>query len=56
MTIGMLFWILYIVGLVFYGWVGYSRAESRWVIGGGLFWWVLIFLLGWKVFGFPVQG
>lgn len=55
MSIGLLFWVLYIVGFIFYGWRGYVDRDRYW-IAGGLFWWVLIFLLGWKVFGFPVQG
>jgi hypothetical protein len=26
------------------------------VLGGNLMLWVLLFLLGWKCFGFPIQG
>lgn len=58
MSIGLLFWVLYIVGLVFSGYWGFSRPGPErvgWFGGPGLVL-VLIFLLGWKVFGFPIQG
>lgn len=54
--IGVLFWILYIVGLIFYGF-GFYRdpGPGRPFYFSGIFWWVLIFLLGCGVFGFPVH-
>lgn len=54
LTVGLLFWILFIVGLVFYGFMAY-RAPDRGYYGAGILWWVLIFLLGCGVFGFPVK-
>lgn len=52
MTIGLLFWILYIVGVVFYG-VGVVRSRE-YDIPSVLFY-VLIFLLGWGTFGAPIK-
>jgi hypothetical protein len=48
-TVGLLFWLLYIIGLVFHGY------RDRLAIVDSLFWWVLIFLLGVGVFGFPIK-
>lgn len=52
LTVGLLFWILFIVGLIFYG---YRNYADRGAIVDSLFWWILIFLLGIGVFGFPVK-
>lgn len=53
LTIGMLFWILFIVGLVFYGVDAFRTRQFTWP---SLFWWTLLFLLGWSEFGFPISG
>lgn len=50
MTIGLLFWILYIVALVI---GGFWRGRD-WVYNSVLFF-VLIGLLGWAQFGAPVK-
>lgn len=55
MTIGVLFWILMILWLIFGFWV-YAPNPDRRVIGGHGLLWVLLFLLGWSVFGFPIKG
>lgn len=52
LSIGMIFWILFIVGLVFYS-VGVFRTRE--FDAPSLFWWVLIFLLGIGTFGSPVK-
>lgn len=52
LSIGIVFWILFIVGLVFYGFRNYA---DRNVLINGLFFWIMIFLLGCGVFGFPVK-
>ena len=55
MSIGLIFWILMLLALVFglvYGW-------PRWtphVFGMSIFVYILLFLIGWSVFGFPIQG
>jgi hypothetical protein len=56
-SIGLLFWLLFILGLIFNGWWGFSRSGDRagW-FGANGFVMVLLFLLGWKVFGFVIQG
>lgn len=58
MTIGFLFWLLMILWLLFglYWDSGDLRAGNFGRVGGNLLLWILLFLLGWKVFGFPIQG
>lgn len=57
MPLGIVFWVLMIVWLVFGGWRLFaSPPEQRYFWGGSLLVFVLFFLLGWKVFGFIVQG
>jgi hypothetical protein len=57
MTLGLLFWVLYIVSLVFGFWSGYTTGQpfpfKSW--GGGFLLFVLVGLLGWAVFGAPVK-
>jgi hypothetical protein len=55
MNIGLAFWILMLIWLVFglawhFGWIG---AYGPW--GGSLLLFVLLLLLGWKVFGPPLH-
>ncbi len=50
MTIGLLFWILYIVGFVFQGY----RLTMAWVLDN-LYWFIMIGLLGWGIFGAPIK-
>lgn len=50
MSIGILFWILYIIGFIFQGY----RLGTAWITDS-LLWWVLIGLLGYGVFGFPIK-
>jgi len=52
MTLGLLFWILFIVGLVFYG-VGVFRTKTYAV--PDILVLVLIFILGWAEFGAPIK-
>lgn len=61
MTIGFLFWLLMLLWLFFSIYWGYrvDRAGGFVVFapfGVNLFAFVLFFLLGWKVFGFIIQG
>lgn len=51
--IALLFWILFIIGLVFGGY-RQRTAIGTW-FADSLFWWILIFLLGIGVFGFPIK-
>lgn len=58
MTIGFLFWLLMILWFFFglYTGRGAFTAGDYGVFGNHLLLFVLFFLLGWKVFGFVVQG
>ncbi len=56
MSISFLFWLIWLICLIFGG-VGVFRAEAngRWY-GGNLFVvWILLGLIGWKLFGAPIQ-
>ena len=57
MSIGVLFWLLWIIALIFGG-LGVYRApaEGRWAAGGSLLFFILTGLLGWAVFGSPIKG
>lgn len=49
------FWIIYVLCLIFGAWSAYEPAQPfrRWA--GNLPFFILIGLLGWKVFGGPIQ-
>ena len=53
MPMGVLFWILVLLWLVLGAWVTYSLAVP--LVGFNLLLFLLIFVLGWKVFGPPLQ-
>lgn len=55
LSIGLLFWILMIIWLVFGGWLYWSPPNYR-PVGAHFFLWFLLFLLGWGTFGFPIGG
>ena len=57
-SVGAVFWVIMLVWLAFgiFQWRG-QPAGSPWVGPvGGLFPWVMFFLVGWKVFGWPISG
>jgi hypothetical protein len=58
MPLGILFWVLMLIWLIFGIWS--NRVEIQGgkyqVVGGSLLLFILLFILGWKVFGFIVQG
>lgn len=58
MTIGFIFWLLMILWLVFGIWSFRAgvAAPAYPFVGGSAFMFVLLFLLGWKVFGWPIAG
>jgi hypothetical protein len=58
MPIGILFWALMILWLVFgiVWWRSPNFIGNYGWIGNGLFLWLLLFLLGWGEFGFILQG
>ena len=57
MPIGILFWVLMILWFLFglYWNRGDLRGGNYGVVGGNLVLFVLLGLLGWKVFGPPLQ-
>jgi len=58
MPIGMLFWMLMILWFVFglwWNWPSSNEPRGFGPIGGNLLLFILLFMLGWKVFGFVVQ-
>lgn len=53
MTKGLLFWLIMVLSLIFWGW---QRPWSNyWPFFNGLVVYILLFLLGWQVFGFVVH-
>ena len=54
MSKGLAFWIIWLIALIFGGWLGYGYGLNAYT-GGNLISMVLFFLLGWQVFGFPIQ-
>ena len=56
MSIGLVFWILMLIWLVFGIWA-FRAAPTPWQPAAGSgFAFVLFFLLGVKVFGWPISG
>jgi len=53
MTLGLAFWILMLLWLVFGMWQSWP---NHYVVGGNLLLFILLLLLGWKVFGAPIHG
>lgn len=57
MSLGLAFWIILLISFVFGCWSSLplgSKPYSAW--GGNLLVFVLILLLGWKVFGPPIHS
>jgi cytochrome b561 len=61
MSIGFIFWLLMILWLLFglyWNWpkTPEQKASGVGALGGNLLLFILLFLLGWKTFGFIIQG
>lgn len=59
MTIGFIFWLLMILWIVFglyANWPADNTPRGFGLMGGNLLLFILLFLLGWRVFGFIIQG
>lgn len=54
MSMGILFWVLMIVSLIF-GFLGHRLGGAYGPIGNNLLLWILLALLGWAVFGAPIK-
>ena len=55
MSIGLAFWILMLIWLVFGFWAGWPN-QNWGIIAGTLLGFVLFALLGWHAFGPPLHG
>jgi len=56
MTIGFIFWLLMLLWFVFGVWTFRGTPGAPAVWGGSVFMFILLFLVGWKVFGWPIAG
>ena len=58
MTIGLLYWICFILCIVLGAYTNRASIAggNYGVLGGGLLLLIMLFLLGWYCFGFVVQG
>ena len=52
MSIGLLFWVLMVLWVVFYGWGRTAGGATYWPNYNGWLLWMLFFLVGWRIFGF----
>jgi hypothetical protein len=55
MSKGLAFWIIMLILFVFGAWTGWSVPMAHYYLGISFVIFVLLFLLGWQVFGFPIQ-
>ena len=53
MTLGLAFWILMLVWLVFGVWQTWPDVKAG---GGNFLLFVLLALVGWRIFGAPIHG
>jgi hypothetical protein len=53
MPLGILFWVLYVVAIVFGLWSSYDPAQPLWYRHAGAYavLWILVGILGWQDFG-----
>ena len=53
MPLGILFWVIYVIAIIFGVWSNYAPAEPLWYrkAGAYLVLWLLVGMLGWSVFG-----
>lgn len=56
MSFGLCYWILMLIWLVFSLWSNWGTAPNWKPAGGSLLLFILLVLLGWKVFGPPIHS
>jgi len=58
MPIGFIYWLIMLLAVVFYfaGYWGPYANNPNWPRFNGIWLFVLLFILGWAVFGFAIQG
>jgi hypothetical protein len=55
MSIGLLFWVLMVIWVVFWGWGRTPGGQQYWPVYHGWLIFILLFLLGWRLFGFVIH-
>jgi len=55
MSKGLAFWVIMLILFVFGAWGGFAYPLNHYFLGVSFVIFVLLFLLGWQVFGFPVH-
>jgi len=57
MSMGLIFWVLMLLWLVFGFWQNWGGIQSgQWQpVGGNLMLFILLLLLGWAAFGAPIR-
>ena len=57
MSIGLIFWVIMLLWIVSWAATRWGPNQYPWAIhASSLLFFVLLFLLGWRVFGFMIQG
>lgn len=56
MAAGIWFWVIFVLCTIFYLWSGWPTDGHFLRLGSNLVVFILLGLLGWKVFGPPIQG
>jgi len=57
MSIGFVFWLLMLLWIIFWGVrTVHPTVLGGWTWGGDLLIFILFFLVGWHVFGWPIHG
>jgi hypothetical protein len=53
MPMGILYWMIFVIWVLFGGYSNRGRPFFDW--GGDLILFILLFIIGWKLFGFVIQ-
>jgi hypothetical protein len=56
MPLSFIFWLFYILLAIGGGWWAFRTVENRVYFGPHVLLLIVLFILGWRVFGFVVQG
>jgi membrane protein YdbS with pleckstrin-like domain len=53
MPLGILFWVVYVIAILFGLWSNYDVTQPLWIRRAGAYMvlWLLVGVLGWEVFG-----
>lgn len=57
MSIGLLFWVIMVIWIISWAATTWGGQTWPWALHASTFlFFILLFLLGWKTFGFIIQG